>query len=433
LLIHKKKFFIKNISNNEWQREEALYTLHLPNDAVVNSMSLWVNGVERKSRLTTKEKADSAYVQIVGVQNRDPALLHWQEGNRVNVTVFPCTVQEVRMLKVGYTTPLKATENELEYEDIYVEGPSFSQCRNDVQIAGHEMAKVKGNHIAFKKSGATLVSNFKNNKTWNISIPKVPLGSKCFAFNNKYFKVSEETEEKKQLAYDHIILDINANWTKSDYDKIIKNNKSKKIWYASDENTLSMVDDNAESVWDAMHEKNFQMIPFHKIDPAKSILITKPVPNAPSYTDLGSSAYARKLSQSVLKSTQPLTCLALHSGESDYLFATLHNMNYLNMHDVSIDQCLQILSTEALTERITDSRSVNIDEADINITMVDADSNTGAPDHLMRLYDYKRILQQSGKFFFDKSNSDSLKSSVDMANEVIYSDPGQQPDRTGNR
>ena len=53
---------IKNNHRRGWNRqEEALYTFHLPKGSVATSLSLWIDGKEEKSRLTTKSKADSAY------------------------------------------------------------------------------------------------------------------------------------------------------------------------------------------------------------------------------------------------------------------------------------------------------------------------------------------------------------------------------------
>lgn len=50
-------------------KEEAIYTFHVPEGSVVSSLSLWIDGKEQKSRLTTKAKADSAYHEIVGLNS----------------------------------------------------------------------------------------------------------------------------------------------------------------------------------------------------------------------------------------------------------------------------------------------------------------------------------------------------------------------------
>lgn len=114
--------------------QEAVYTFHLPQGSVVSSLSLWVNGKEEKSRLTTRHKADSAYKEIVGVQRRDPSLLHWQEGNRVTVSVFPCTAKEDRQFKIGITSPLIIEDEQLVLQNVWFEGPEPEQTKEAIRI-----------------------------------------------------------------------------------------------------------------------------------------------------------------------------------------------------------------------------------------------------------------------------------------------------------
>jgi len=97
-----KTFKIKNSRISRWRnQQEALYTFYLPEGSVVTSAALWIDGKEEPAYLTTKSKADSAYTTIVGYERRDPLLLHWQEGNRVTVRVFPCTPKEDRQFKIA--------------------------------------------------------------------------------------------------------------------------------------------------------------------------------------------------------------------------------------------------------------------------------------------------------------------------------------------
>jgi len=93
-------------AENTWGQKEAIYSFQLPEGAVATSLSLWVNGVERKGVLTTKEKAAAAYKQIVGIEARDPSLMQWKEGNKVVVRVFPISYELPRTFKCGFTTPL---------------------------------------------------------------------------------------------------------------------------------------------------------------------------------------------------------------------------------------------------------------------------------------------------------------------------------------
>jgi len=126
-----------------WEDKEAIYSFQLPEGSVATSLSLWVNGVERKGVLTTKEKAQAAYKQIVGVESRDPSLLQWREGNKVVVRVFPINYKTPRTFKCGFTTPLKVEDNEMKYESISIKGPNISNAATVSRIQLKGNAKVQ--------------------------------------------------------------------------------------------------------------------------------------------------------------------------------------------------------------------------------------------------------------------------------------------------
>lgn len=419
-----KTVFIKNTSESNWRSEEAIYTFHLPKDAMVTSMSLWVNGVERKSYLTTKEKADSAYVQIVGVQNRDPALLHWQEGNRVTVTVFPCTSSEIRTLKIGYTMPLVVKENQLIYEDIYTEGPSMKSCVQDVNIAVEESKSLPQSPIMkFKNSNGKSVAQYIGEKPWTVEVPKEKLSTKGFTFNNKSYLLKEEIKQTTTIPYENVILDINSLWSKSEIEKIISSNENASYWYVVNNNELKQIKDNVEDVWENVQHKNFQMVPFEKINNRNSILITKMVENAPSYKDLDSCKYANNISKKFLNDTIPLACININSSMKDYFYTTLNDFGFIQLQSVTLENCIEILSKKQWNQIQDSENSVNIDNADMNVVLTTNKIDSGAPDHLMRFFNYKKILQQGGKFFFENSNSIHLQECVAMANEAFVVSP----------
>lgn len=129
-----KTISIINHSTSQWSQGEALYTFYLPKGSVVSSLSLWINGKEEKGYLTTHTKAESAYKTIVGVESRDPSVIHWQEGNTVKIKVFPCTPSENRRFKIGITSPLKVDDNELVYENIYFQGPASNEASETIKL-----------------------------------------------------------------------------------------------------------------------------------------------------------------------------------------------------------------------------------------------------------------------------------------------------------
>ncbi|RYZ33541.1 MAG: XrtN system VIT domain-containing protein, partial [Sphingobacteriales bacterium] len=119
-----KTITVANRTKTSWLgSQEAIYTFQLPEGGVVSSLSLWINGVESKGILTTKGKADSAYKSIVGIERRDPSVVHWQEGNKVSVRVFPVPQSGNRIFKIGITAPMVVHDDQLEYRNISFDGP----------------------------------------------------------------------------------------------------------------------------------------------------------------------------------------------------------------------------------------------------------------------------------------------------------------------
>ena len=131
-----KTLNLKNIAtdNFRWNTEEAIFTFRLPEGGVVTSSSLWIDGEERPAFLTTRGKADSAYRAVVGVERRDPSVVHWQEGNAVTVRVFPCTPTLPRQFKLGFTTPLRKKGDQLIYENITFDGVIADDVKDSLRF-----------------------------------------------------------------------------------------------------------------------------------------------------------------------------------------------------------------------------------------------------------------------------------------------------------
>ncbi len=115
-------------------QQEAIYTFHLPEGAVITALSLWIEGKEEKGILTSKAKADSAYKTIVGKEMRDPSVVHWQEGNTVSVRVFPVIAGQSRRFKLGITAPLIRRDNKLVYENIWFDGPASHNAQEEAVL-----------------------------------------------------------------------------------------------------------------------------------------------------------------------------------------------------------------------------------------------------------------------------------------------------------
>lgn len=422
-----KTLMIKNTMEESWRNEEALYTFQLPNDAVVTSMSLWVEGQERKSYLTTKEKADSAYVEIVGVQNRDPALLHWQEGNRVSVTVFPCNSKEIRMLKVGYTSPLKLQQEKLLYEDIFIEGPSFEHCKQDVLVAFEgEALSIEAKQLKLEQGINNQESHFNGDRSWLLQIPIVPLAKQQFSFNKQTFSVEENATVSVPKQIEHLVLDINATWTPNEFSSIMELSPTKKIWVSLDQQNLVEVNQqNKDKIWQTLSQRNFNLVPMYRIQANNMILITKEIAGSPSYKELGKTAYAKQLAHSLLTSQQPILCYNIAPWIHDQFYTTLHDFNYIYLEHSSLEQAIQAVKENKFPQTTSEENKVCIEDANMCIVKQDSTTNNlaGAPDHLMRLYNYTKTLQKAGKYYVENKNDTLLKECVAMSNEAFIVTP----------
>jgi XrtN system VIT domain protein len=418
-----KYLLIKNISNNRWDNEEALYTFYLPEGAVATSMSLWINGKEEKSRLTTRKKADSAYLSIVGYQQRDPALLHWQEGNRVTVTVFPCTSEEDRKLKVGFTMPLPMVGNKLILENMNIEGPDFSDALETTVIRFTSSAATEyGLPRKFKRqTGNSIQYTGKYNPDWKLEIKAPALSNEPFSFNGKTYTVHEFDPVKVTLNPQKIYLDVNRNWSKDEFDRILKIFPDKSLFVFYDSMVL-LTPQNKDEMFEILSRLNFSLFPVYEIkEPNNSLLISKSNEKAPNLTDLKESIFTKKLQKYLSETNQKIPILNLGEKLSPYL-KTLKEFGVFNYFACDQTELAAFDSSAFFPASDTTQNSIIIDDAHMVISSENSSSEGKAPDHIMRIFAYNQILKLTGKNYFTSSASvpDEL---IDIANEAYVVTP----------
>ena len=216
-----KTFTIENRTQRKWRpQQEALYSFYLPEGSVVSSASLWVNGKEEKSYLTTRGKADSAYQAIVGVERRDPLLLHWQEGNRISVRVFPCTPSEDRQFKIGVTTPLKKIGTELQYENIDFEGPNWNDAKESVHIVSDRMIEDFDASISLRRKNGEWHYQGNYRSDWKLNFDAPEISQEAFSFNGRNFKM--QNYESKTIPFEtkEVYLDLHRGWSGRDMRRV---------------------------------------------------------------------------------------------------------------------------------------------------------------------------------------------------------------------
>jgi XrtN system VIT domain protein len=419
-----KTITIKNF--NTWlnDQKEAAFTFYLPEGSVATSLSLWVDGKEVPSRLTTKEKADSAYVNIVGVQRRDPAIMHWQEGNTITVTVFPCTPKENRKFKIGITTPLKVEDNKLVYSNIYFDGPINNKIFETSLItieSEHDIKHLNKPSKFEDQLDNSLIYSGKYMPYWELSFDKMPISSKSFGFNNKSYSITELKKEIKPIDLKTIYLDINKSWTKAEFELILNESHNIQI-FAHRDRFIKISDENKEQVFKLLSKRNFSLFPFSQIhDKNTSLVITKCPEISPNLSDLAGSEFLDELGTDLAKDQSRINLFLIGNSINSYL-KSLKELQVFNFNKGDISNLRTIFSTKSIQIENSDLYTVDLDINQVSIHQSMDTNNEHAPDHLLRLFAYNQLMKELGHNYFNKNNT-FIDSLTKIANEAYIVSP----------
>lgn len=380
-----KTFTIKHNSPRSWRQEEALYTFSLPEGSVASSLSLWIEGLEQPSRLTTRGKADSAYVSIVGVERRDPALLHWQEGNKLTVTVFPCTIKEDRIFKIGITSPLQIEGNQLVLSPVYFEGPSASFATETSSIEFPTQKNL----------------SYETDFSGTITCPKIPLSSSAFNFKNQHFEVSEYQAQQEPFEPNFIYLDVNKSWTKAEFKEVCDAFISKPI-FMIDNGDLVQVTSHDIGIFKTAQDKNFSLFPIDVIThPSEALIVSKSTAKSPNLSDLKETYFDHNTIHYLEQKEAPIAFYNLSNTLSPYL-KSLKEFYVFNYAQGSSNELSKLAKQKQFPKIDTKPNKVVLHQANMVVSKTQNKTSTPskAPDHLMRLFSYHQILKKIGKGYF---------------------------------
>lgn len=106
---------VDQIFRNDTGRDlEGTYLFPLPDDAIVTSSSMFVDGQQITGEVLTREEARRLYESIVRV-NRDPALLEFAGRGAFQARVFPVPAGGQRTLRLEYAQVLTQDSNLVRY------------------------------------------------------------------------------------------------------------------------------------------------------------------------------------------------------------------------------------------------------------------------------------------------------------------------------
>jgi XrtN system VIT domain protein len=406
-----KVITVSNMAHKDsWRgrQEEGVYTFHLPEGSVVTSLSLWIEGKEAKSILTTKQKADSAYKQIVGGERRDPSVLHWQEGNTISVRVFPVLAGESRKFKVGVTSPLTRENARMKYENIWFEGPSFSHATEEISLQFQQTPKDfispavfrPTSHLGFTRSG-------KYDPSWNIELADQPLSNEAFCFDGKQYNVRPYQKQYEAATLNTVYLDVNKSWTKDEFDSVCNALKGQQIFVFTNE-LVQVTKANRESLFNSLHELQFSLFPVYLIENANtSLLVSKSSAVSPNLKDLAHSGFLQHVKTS-MQGGKKLMFFNLGTTLSPYLRSLKEYRAFRYLHGMAGD-LKNLVTKQQFIKDAENEDQVIIDNAELAIVQDSCTQSSAAPDHLMRLFAYNHIMRKMGpRFTEEEKDADML-------------------------
>lgn len=410
---------VRNSNPVEWTRqEEAFYTFQLPEGGVVTSLSLWIEGEERKAVLSSKKKAEKAYTTIVKREMRDPSVVYWMEGNKVRVRVFPCTQQEDRKFKIGVTAPLTRSGNDLIYHSISFQGPNCERANAAVYMVC-EGDSYQDCSLDLEPKQGMYVYNGAYQPKWEAKWKVSPLDKKAFTYDKEVFHLEEKDIRTAHLKVNTVFLDLNSSWTQEELETIQKACVDKEVLALGYQGLITGL--QLSSQQDQL--PYFSLFPFYKVAlPESSIVITKGDRATPNLEDLKGSTFHSKLTDYFQKAELPVHVYDLGEAPSDYM-QTLKAFQVIDYNHVTLEDMVKGLSTSEYATSVDEQESYTIPQSGVTIVRTTTDEPTtvskGVPDHLMRLYYYQQVLGGIGHLFFaDSTNAYKQEDIIQLAEKA---------------
>jgi XrtN system VIT domain protein len=402
-----KQLFIKHLNKERWSnQQEAVYTFQLPEGGAVTSLSLWVEGQERPGYLTTKQKADSAYRTIVGVERRDPSVVHWQEGNVVSVRVFPCTPAEARHFKIGVSAPLRYQNGQLRYENLTFKGPAPTQAAELIQIKIDDWAGQPGLPSGFAAApGGFYQRDAAYQPDWHLEMPAPTPAKGYFTFAGQGYQIEPDPHGLAPAPAPDLYLDLNQAWETEEVEAILAQAAQIRanVWHWHQGQMLPLTPDNWPLAQHATEDWHFSLFPLHRVpQPATALLITKAQAPSPNLKDLAASPFATELKTYLRQSPAPLRTFSLAPRLNAYL-RTLHELRAVRVEFGDLATLQTRLARQQFPANPENEQTLALGPAQMLVRQVASPSPGAAkaPDHLLRLFAYNHLLQQLAPHYFE--------------------------------
>ncbi|MDQ6472385.1 XrtN system VIT domain-containing protein [Flavobacterium sp. LHD-80] len=384
---------MKIASEKSWQNREAIYSFQLPEGSVATSLSLWVNGVERKGVLTTKEKAKKAYKQIVGVEYRDPSLMQWKEGNKVVLRVFPINYKTPRTFKCGFTTPLKVEDSQMKYQSLSIKGPNISNAEtiSRIQITGNSTVETSKN---FEFEKGFYMNQSKGLDDWEATLPLSKINPNSFTWKGKAYEVKAIQKTVIPFTPSEIILDLNSNWTTKQIESFVNLDQQNVYVYVNGQKK-KIDKENFKAIQLDFEDSQYTLLPLYKLA-INSLVITKSGTFSANFEELEESEYLKKIKS---RTKQRNIKVINISGDINPFWQTAKEQKYVDFFQSSLDNSLEIIKKHQFPVYKTDQNSINIEPSQVSISenTPSQNSKNNGPNHIYRMYAFGKVLEEQVK------------------------------------
>ena len=395
----------ENKKANRWRgrQQEAIYSFYLPEGSIVTSASLWIEGEEQKALLTSRARADSAYQTIVGRERRDPLLLHWQEGNRISVRIFPCTPDKDRKFKIGITSPLTVEDNKLTYQNIDFAGPDWTDANEIIRIKSEtDLSDFSAPH-GFSDEGDHWIYDGGYQSDWSFNFNAPAINKSAFVFDGQSVRMQEYKEKLKVFQPKKIYLDLHKGWSKSTLNKILAATKEQEVYVFA--NSLQrLTSENKIRLTKDLLSKNYSLFPFYELPDQEDILVISHSGSlTPTMDDLKGTPFYKKSSNQLSTRQYPPSIFHINDEPSPYL-KTLRELRLIDYWEGKKNTLLNHLENKTFPIDGEGENYVLLRPANVQLIKSGSDPSSlnKAPDHLWRMYAYNNVLRNMGKDYFRK-------------------------------
>ncbi|MDW7693312.1 XrtN system VIT domain-containing protein [Flammeovirgaceae bacterium SG7u.111] len=408
LAYFQKTFTIENQNKNSWPREEeALYTFHLPEGAIGTSLSLWINGKEEKGALTTRHKADSAYSTIVGVERRDPALMHWQEGNRITVSVFPCTSKEARKFEVGFTMPMRLTDGQLVVDNIAFQGPNSTDAMEAVKlkIVGKMPEGSQMPNGFYEAEDGTFVKESTSKNEWIYQQPLLDISPATFAWGGYEYQAFAPQFRQMPTSIEQVYLDIDQSWDEDLWEEVWEGINHLEVFAFDGGELIKMNEENQEKLFRKLARKNYGLPALHLVSqPKSSLIISKSNSFSPLLEDMEGIDFAYKMNNFLNKDIPKIKLLDLGETPSPYV-QSLNELGCFHYLRGDVDMLITTVDKQTYPQVELAENDTYIPQAQMVVRKSESYQQSAgtAPDHLMRVHAFGQLMKNLRASYFDKN------------------------------